>query len=106
MVALRYGTPPIVHATGGLKDTVVDVTGDPVAGTGFAFEDASPQDLVEACDRFLEIFRSDGAAWEQLLDRGMAVDFDWRTSSTPAYVDAYQQAVAVRATLSSNALPT
>ena len=93
MVALRYGTPPIVHATGGLRDTVVDVTDEPSAGTGFAFEDESPGDLIDACDRFLAMYRSGGAPWDQLLDRGMAVDFDWRSASTPAYVAAYRRAI-------------
>jgi starch synthase len=97
MIALRYGTPPIVRATGGLRDTVVDVTSNPTAGTGFAFEGDSPAPLIDACDRFLELFRAGGEEWEGLLDRGMAVDFDWRSSSTPAYVDAYQRAVDVRA---------
>jgi starch synthase len=101
MVALRYGTPPIVHATGGLKDTVIDVAGDPARGTGFAFQDDSPDDLVDACDRFLTMFRAGGPAWERLLDRGMAVDFDWRSSSTPAYVAAYRRAVALRAPVAS-----
>ena len=101
MVALRYGTPPIVHATGGLRDTVVDVTANPTAGTGFAFEDESPEDLVDACDRFLSMYRSGGAPWERLLDRGMRVDFDWRSASTPAYIAAYRRAVELRSLVTS-----
>jgi starch synthase len=101
MVALRYGTPPIVHATGGLRDTVVDVTAQPAAGTGFAFEDESPKDLIDACDRFLAMYRSGGTPWERLLDRGMTVDFDWRSASTPAYVAAYRRAVEIRALVTS-----
>jgi len=97
MIALRYGTPPIVRATGGLRDTVLDVTADPAAGTGFAFEGESPAALVDACDRFLAMLCTAGPAWEGLLDRGMAVDFDWRSASTPAYVAAYRRAVDVRA---------
>ena len=96
MVALRYGTPPIVRATGGLRDTVIDVTANPKTGTGFTFEGESPTDLVEACDRFLAIFGKGGRAWESLLDRGMAVDFDWRRSSAPAYLDLYRRAIALR----------
>jgi starch synthase len=101
MVALRYGTPPIVHATGGLRDTVVDVTANPTTGTGFAFEEESPDGLVDACDRFLAMYRSGGAPWERLLDRGMAVDFDWRSASTPAYVAAYHRAVQLRRDVAS-----
>ncbi len=96
MVSLRYGTPPIVRATGGLRDTVIDVDRDPVAGTGFAFEGEDPKALVAACARF-ERHRSGDRAWDSLLDRGMAVDFDWRSASAPAYLEAYRRAIALRA---------
>jgi len=96
MIALRYGTPPIVRATGGLRDTVVDVTADPEGGTGFVFERESPAALVDACDRFIRMFVAGGRPWNALLDRGMAVDFDWRRSAAPAYVAAYERAVALR----------
>ena len=96
MIALRYGTPPIVRATGGLRDTVIDVTADPKRGTGFAFEGESPGGLVDACDRFLAAFQPGSRQWESLLDRGMAVDFDWRSSSTPAYIAAYHRAATIR----------
>ncbi|MEZ0241521.1 MAG: glycogen synthase [Chloroflexota bacterium] len=96
MIALRYGTPPIVRATGGLRDTVIDVDADPSAGTGFAFEPATAEALVDACVRFRDRFDAGGPAWEALLDRGMAVDFDWRTSSAPAYLAAYRRAIDLR----------
>ena len=96
MVGLRYGTPPIVHATGGLRDTVIDVDANPRAGTGFAFDSASAAALVDACRRFAARFTARGAAWEVLLDRGMAVDFDWRTASAPAYLAAYRRAMQLR----------
>jgi len=96
MIALRYGTPPIVRATGGLKDTVVDEDANPGTGTGFAFEAATSVALVEACSRFLARFAPGDTAWEALLDRGMAVDFDWRTASGPAYLAAYRRAIELR----------
>jgi starch synthase len=96
MIALRYGTPPIVRATGGLKDTVIDVDAMPAAGNGFRFDDATPQALLAACRRFLRWFEPGSARWEALLDRGMSVDFDWRSSSAPAYLEAYRRAVALR----------
>src|SRR5829696_608246 len=80
MIALRYGTPPIVHATGGLRDTVVDVDANPDRGTGFTFDAPSADELVDACARFAARFEARGPDWDQLLDRGMAVDFDWRTA--------------------------
>lgn len=97
MIALRYGTPPIVRATGGLKDTVVDVDANPAAGTGFVFEGEGPQALIDACARFARHRAVAGPAWEALLDRGMAVDFDWRSSSAPAYLAAYRRAIQLRA---------
>ena len=96
MIALRYGTPPIVHRTGGLADTVVDETTAPGAGTGFVFDNATVDGLVWACDQAAMLRAEDGAAWEGLLDRGMAVDFDWVTGSAPRYVEAYRRAVAIR----------
>jgi len=97
MISLRYGTPPIVRATGGLRDTVVDVGASPV-GTGFAFEAATADGLLSACRRFVAWFAAGGQRWAGLLDRGMAVDFDWRTSSAPAYLEVYERAIALRRT--------
>jgi starch synthase len=104
MISLRYGTPPIVRATGGLRDTVIDVSASPGSGTGFMFEEASPDALFEACGRFLDWFAGDragrrSARWEALVDRGMAVDFDWRSHSAPAYLESYRRAVAIRRSL-------
>jgi starch synthase len=96
MIALRYGTPPIVHRTGGLADTVVDVGEQPGTGTGFVFGEPTPAALVVACERAFALRSAGGAAWTGLLDRGMAVDFDWTTGSAPRYVQAYQRAVAIR----------
>lgn len=96
MIALRYGTPPIVRATGGLRDTVIDVDERPNEGTGFKFEAVDPAALLEACDRFLARFKPGDPDWEALLDRGMAVSFDWRSASAPAYLEAYRRAIAIR----------
>ena len=96
MVALRYGTPPIVHAVGGLRDTVIDVDANPSTGTGFVFEGGSAAGLIDACVRFDRRFTAGGSAWRSLLDRGMAVDFDWRSRSAPAYLAAYERAIGLR----------
>ena len=96
MIALRYGTPPIVRATGGLRDTVIDVDERPHEGTGFKFEAVDAAALLEACDRFLARFKPGDPAWEALLDRGMAVSFDWRSASAPAYLESYRRAIAIR----------
>jgi starch synthase len=96
MIALRYGTPPIVHRTGGLSDTVVDETRHPGEGTGFSFDAATPAALVRACERAFALRSAGGPRCEGLLDREMAVDFDWVTGSAPRYVEAYRRAVAIR----------
>jgi starch synthase len=96
MIALRYGTPPIVSRTGGLADTVVDETEHPGRGTGFSFVDQSVAGLLDACERAVAFRAAGGAAWDGLVDRGMAVDFDWTTGSAPAYVEAYRRAISIR----------
>ena len=96
MIALRYGTPPIVHRVGGLSDTVIDETTHRGVGTGFAFGAATVDALLHAIDAAMRMRAAGGTAWEGLLDRGMAVDFDWVTGSAPSYVDAYRRAIALR----------
>ena len=94
MIALRYGTPPIVHRTGGLADTVVDLYGAPALGTGFVFEHPTADGLAWACEEALAA-RADRAAWAALLDRAMAVDNDWASGPTAAYLAAARRAVAL-----------
>ena len=96
MIALRYGTPPIVHRTGGLADTVVDETLNPGEGTGFVFDHPSVGDLLGSCDAAFAMRKRGGPPWAALIDRGMSVDFDWTTGSAPKYVEAYRRAVAIR----------
>jgi starch synthase len=97
MIALRFGTPPIVNHTGGLADTVIDETTHPGRGTGFTFEGATVEGLLEACATAVSMFSAGGPAWSGLQDRGMAVDFDWTTGSAPKYLEAYQRAISIRA---------
>ncbi len=95
MIALRYGTVPVVRRTGGLADSVVDATANPEIGTGFVFEDATPAALVAAVRR-AAAHRRDPVAWAALRERGMAVDFNWVTGSAPRYLEAYRRAIAIR----------
>jgi starch synthase len=105
MIALRYGTPPIVHRTGGLADTVVDETTRPGSGTGFVFDAASVVALLDACAAAASLRADAGASWAGLIDRGMAVDFDWNTGSAPRYVAAYRRAIAIKGASASAAAP-
>ena len=96
MIALRYGTPPIVRRTGGLADSVIDVDEHPGGGTGFQFDDATPEALVGAIGRAATLRSSAPAAWSALQARAMAVDLRWDTGAAPRYLEAYRRAVAIR----------
>jgi starch synthase len=96
MIGLRYGTPPIVNRTGGLVDTVIDEPSHPGAGTGFATVAPTVAGLIGACAAAMQLHAAGGPRWEGLLDRGMAVDFDWTRGSAPRYVEAYRRAIAIR----------
>jgi len=75
LVALRYGTVPVVRRTGGLADTVIDASRED-EGTGFAFEAATPLGLSGAVSRALAAYRK-RTAWKALQRRAMAQDFSW-----------------------------
>ena len=96
MIALRYGTPPIVHRTGGLADTVVDVDEHPGEGTGFVHAAATTRALLEACRRAVEHFRRGGKEWSALQDRGMAIDWSWEAGPAEQYAASYRRAVSLR----------
>ena len=96
MIALRYGTPPVVRRTGGLADSVIDVDERPGEGTGFVFDGATPAALVAAVGRAAALRGEVAGAWAALVDRGMAVDFAWDTGPASAYLGAYRRAVAIR----------
>jgi starch synthase len=97
MIAMRYGTAPVVHRTGGLADTVTDEPTRPGRGTGFVFEHATVEGLVWAIGEAFAV-RGDGTTprWLGLRERAMAVDHDWRTGSAPAYLRLYEEAIADR----------
>jgi starch synthase len=96
MISLRYGTPPIVRRTGGLADSVIDERTRPGKGTGFAFGPATPRALAEACEAAITMRAAGGPPWDDLVARGMAVDFDWVRGSAPRYAALYERAVAIR----------
>lgn len=93
LYSLRYGTPPIVHATGGLQDTVVDTTAATLASgtaTGFTFRPATAQALLATIERALELFQQPGQAqWQDLMRTGMTRDFGWERSAQQ-YLELYQ----------------
>jgi starch synthase len=96
MIAMRYGTPPIVHRTGGLADTVVDVDERPVDGTGFVHDAATTKALLDACRRAVTRFSAGGKDWAALQDRGMAVDWSWEAGPAEQYAASYRRAISLR----------
>jgi len=76
MYALRYGTAPIVRATGGLRDTVSEFDPATGAGNGFVFERFEPWDMVAAITRMTETFRNP-PAWRRLIENCFAANFSW-----------------------------
>ncbi len=92
MYALRYGTIPIVRATGGLADTVEPYDGAKGKGTGFRFDNADGTGLVWALDQALAAWKN-RKAWAALQRRAMAKDFSWERSGAE-YVALYRRAMA------------
>ena len=91
MYSLRYGTPPIVHKTGGLADTVRPWHSQTRTGTGFVFEHPDAAGLRWALQAALATYR-DAPAWSRLVDNGMAVDFSWERQ-TRRYEFVYDKLV-------------
>jgi starch synthase len=94
MIAMRYGTPPIVRFTGGLVDTVIDADYQPDTGNGFGFGPAEPAALVEAVGRALAAY-ADRDRWAAIQQRAMATDFSWRGPAAE-YVAAYRRLLDLR----------
>jgi len=86
IIAMRYGALPIVRATGGLKDTVVD------GQTGFVFEEYSAEALLEAVERAVGRFGVENIEFRQMVARAMRQDFSWNASARK-YLNLYQKAV-------------
>jgi starch synthase len=95
MYSMRYGTIPVVRATGGLRDTVQDVDPQTGQGTGFRFEEYTPKALLDAVRRALVAF-GNGPLWRRIQEAGMCQDFSWEASARQ-YVEVYARAVARRA---------
>lgn len=88
--SLKYGTVPIVRATGGLDNTIEDYDEAGGAGTGFKFYGLNAQDFWNAIERALKLFR-DKAAWQKLIRNGMAKNYSWQGPAAE-YVKLYEDA--------------
>ena len=94
MYSMRYGTIPVVRATGGLEDTVVPFNPVSGGGTGFTFREYSVSAMLAAVRDALEVYATP-ARWQGLQTAGMQCDFSWDASAA-AYVQEYKRAIARR----------
>jgi starch synthase len=96
LYSLRYGTVPVVHATGGLADTVVDATQERLAegtATGFAFHSYRLDDMEHTLGRAIEICRTEPTVWSTLVENGMRQDWSWHRSALQ-YAQLYENTLA------------
>jgi len=96
MIAMRYGSIPVVRATGGLADTVSDFSEAPERGTGFTFAEYTAEACTRALGRALQAY-GDPKTWRRLQQRAMTEDFSW-ASSARQYVELYRRALRGRGT--------
>jgi starch synthase len=94
MHALRYGAVPVVRRTGGLADTVADFNPRTGKGTGFVFDEYSPDALTDCVERALTEYGRP-AVWKRIVHAGMKVDFSW-TRSAKDYEKLYRKAMKKR----------
>ncbi len=88
IIAMRYGTLPIVRETGGLKDTVIPYNEYTGEGTGFSFSNFNGDEMGDAVFRAARLFWDNRDAWNQLVTQAMSQDFSW-TRSADKYLDLY-----------------
>lgn len=88
IIAMRYGTLPIVRETGGLKDTVQPYNEFTGEGTGFSFTNFNGDEMGDAVFRAVRLFWDNREAWNQLVTQAMSQDFSW-TRSADKYLDLY-----------------
>ncbi|GMJ14192.1 ARABIDOPSIS THALIANA STARCH SYNTHASE 4, starch synthase 4, STARCH SYNTHASE 4 [Hibiscus trionum] len=96
MIAMTYGSVPIVRKTGGLNDSVFDVDDDTIPHqyrNGFTFTTADEQGLNGAMDRAFNLYKSDSENWQQLVRKIMSIDFSWESSASQ-YEELYARSVA------------
>ena len=90
MIALRYGTVPIVRETGGLRDTVLSYNKFTDEGNGFSFFNYNAHDMLHTVRRAVHYYRNNREVWYKLIVRGMTGDYSWYSSATK-YMDMYER---------------
>jgi starch synthase len=98
LYSLKYGTVPVVRRTGGLADSIQDVTPTTIAtgeGTGFVFVEPTAEALFEAIERAVQTYQ-DFETWQKIQTNGMKKDFSWH-AATKEYIKIYEKAIRKRA---------
>jgi starch synthase len=95
LYAIKYGTVPVVRATGGLDDTVIDELARPGGGTGYKFNDYTPEALLATLSKAISDY-NDASSWRALMIRAMKEDYSWERAAS-AYEEIYVQALAAAA---------
>jgi starch synthase len=88
MIAMRYGTIPVVRETGGLRDTVFDVDNAEREGNGFSFTSMDSSDLLSAVKRAIYHYQN-RTLWSRIVGRAMEMDFSWEASAAE-YLGLYR----------------
>ena len=89
---MHYGTVPVVHETGGLKDTVIPFNKENGEGLGFTFAIFTREDMLGALYRALEVYTENKAAWQKAVYNGMAADFSWKKPAAE-YMSLYAKLI-------------
>ncbi|MFA5468853.1 MAG: glycogen synthase, partial [Sphaerochaetaceae bacterium] len=90
MYSLRYGTIPVARRTGGLKDSIIDISEE--GGTGILFDELTKGELYSAVERSVELYNSNVEEFNTIRKRGMLIDFSW-LNSAQEYVKIYKKAL-------------
>jgi len=93
MYSIKYGTIPIVRATGGLDDVIVDLDDDNENGNGFKFKPATKDALYRTIERAVRLYREDKTLWQKLMVRAMGYDFSWAHSARQ-YLELYGKLIS------------
>jgi starch synthase len=90
MIAMRYGTLPLVRETGGLKDTVFAYNQYEQTGTGFTFTNFNPNDLKEVMYLAINTYNNNKDVWKKLVKQAMEKDYSWDASAL-VYIDLFKR---------------
>lgn len=92
IISLRYGTIPVVRATGGLAETIIDYDADNIMGNGFSFKEFSVNGLKQALKRAINVYKKKPEVWKELVIRALNSDFSWKKPSGE-YLKLYELAL-------------